>query len=155
MSTTRSRKPPGGGRTTTTVVRTDARSADPASRRRSSIKEKERRRRLKRNVVSLLLGVLFVAGVIAALFAERGYLDLRRNRHELAEQKRELHRLVEHVRIQRTQIAALENDPSAIERVAREDLTLARAGEVLLLLPRQEDPDSGVPVGEGTSQHFK
>lgn len=100
-------------------------------------------------MVTLVLGILFFAGLIAALFAERGYLDLRRNRRELVERQRALYELVEKVRVQRTQIAALENDPTAIERVAREDLTLARSGEVLLLLPRQEDPGDGTSVPDG------
>jgi cell division protein FtsB len=96
--------------------------------------------------VTLLLGALLVAGSVAALFAERGYLDLRRSKRELERRRKLLHAQVEKVRLLRNQVAALENDPTAVERVAREDLGLVRDGEVLFLLPAEEgdvpDPEA-------------
>ena len=63
----------------------DARPMDGRISGRALDAELERRRRLRRRVVPLLLGAVFLAGTAAALFGEYGYLDLRRSRRELAE----------------------------------------------------------------------
>jgi cell division protein FtsB len=99
---------------------------------------------MRRRLAAILLGGLFVAGTVAALFAERGYLDLKRSRDELEVQERLLREQVEKVRLLRRQVASLESEPSAVERLAREELGLVQDGEVVFLLPVQE-PDAIEP----------
>ncbi len=83
-------------------------------------------------VLALLLGV--------ALFGENGVLHLRRLRGEIETLHRDVQALeVENERLTRA-IAEIKSDPSAIERIAREDLGLVRPGERVLRFPRATAP---------------
>jgi len=102
--------------------------------------ELERRRRLRRRVVPLLLGAVFLAGTAAALFGEYGYLDLRRSRRELAEAEQRLQERVDRVRRLRLEVRELRHGTSGVERMAREELGFIRDGEVTFLLPVTDEP---------------
>ncbi len=43
------------------------------------------------------------------------------------------------------QIRRLRNDPQAIERIAREEMKLARPGEVIYTLPAPPEPSTAAP----------
>ncbi len=122
------------------VFETDARRADGPRRRGESDPESERADKLKRRVRLLLFYVVFAAGVLAALVGEGGYFDLLRLRGDrddtraaVDERRRELEAL-------RQTIDRLDHDPMAKERIAREQLGLARPGEIQFLLPRNYGP---------------
>jgi cell division protein FtsB len=102
--------------------------------------ERERKKQRSRRAVIGALVLVFLGGVAAAFFGDHGYLDVRRQRDELAEL-----RATHAARVARTEalmrdIDRLKNDPSAIERIAREDLGYVAKDEVTLLLPGP-DPD--------------
>ncbi len=99
----------------------------------------ERRRRRRRRVRNLLLGAVFVGGCIAALVGERGYLDSRRAQRELEDIARQVAEQERKVAELRNQAVRLRTDPSALERVAREHLGLARPGEVVVLFAGGEE----------------
>jgi cell division protein FtsB len=116
--------------------------------------EQQRRERLRLHVSVFLLASLFAVGGLAALFGDRGYLDLRRAR-------RELRRLEEQHRLDRQRLEALaeevrtlRREPAALERIAREQLNLVKPGEILFLLPREQgrEPFASPPRGTAGGQ---
>ncbi|MDX1388930.1 MAG: septum formation initiator family protein, partial [Acidobacteriota bacterium] len=100
--------------------------------------EAERNRRLRDRVLLFLLVLVFVSGTAAALFGERGYFDLRRTRVEEQSLQREVDEQLDRVRELKKQVRELKDDPTAIERIAREDLGFVREGEIHFLLPRED-----------------
>jgi cell division protein FtsB len=100
--------------------------------------ENERKRRLRRSWLIAAGLFVFAGGVAAALFGDRGYMDVRRQETK----RRELqHAYDEHLkRVQELQneIRRLKSDPAAIERIAREQLGYVAPGEITLLLPKDE-----------------
>ena len=89
--------------------------------------------------------VWFVAGVLAlllgaAVFGDNGVLHLRRLRAEIESLHRDVQALeAENERLTRA-ITELRSDPSALERIAREELGLVRPGERVLRFPRSSRP---------------
>ena len=77
---------------------------------------------------------LFAACVVLAngLFGERGLADGLRARRTYAAAAEQLARLREENAALRERARALQNDPSAIETVARGELGLVRPGEILV-----------------------
>jgi cell division protein FtsB len=136
---------------------TDAHLSAGRPRRGEEEAEVKKRLRFRKRVTALVLVAIFVVGSAAALFAKGGYVELRRLRSQHAEVEAE-------VEAQRAEVAALEDevrrlaeDPLTQERIAREQLGLARPGEVTFLLPgddrhegvsgdEEEDPGGTRPV---------
>ncbi len=94
--------------------------------------------RKKRGAVAALV-IVFLGGTAAAFFGDHGYLDVRRQRHRFNELKAIHAARLARVDALRHQIDRLKDDPSAIERIAREDLGYVAKNELTLLLPG-EDP---------------
>jgi cell division protein FtsB len=101
--------------------------------------EIERRKVRHQRTAILALVIVFLGGTAAALFGDRGYLDVQRVRAQERE-LRDAHaaRLVR-VEALRRDVDRMRTDPTAIERIAREDLGFAAPGEITLLLPG-DDP---------------
>ncbi len=113
------------------------------------IQKKKTRRR--RSVIALLV-VLFLAGSAAALFGDRGYVDVQRQRRHLAELRASNEVRQQHVDALKRDIERLKTDPAAVERIAREDLGYAAPGEVTLLLPEDDPPEpSGLDAKPGSA----
>lgn len=100
-----------------------------------------------RRLLLALLGLGLLTLVVHTIFGEHGYLALRRQRQTLERLQSEIKRLEEENRRLAEEIDALKKDPQAIERVAREQLKMARPGEKIITLP----PDKPAP-DPGTSQ---
>ncbi len=119
---------------------TDARPADESPRRQRFDPEAGRRIRFRRQATAFILGSVFVAGSLAALFGSGGYVELRRQ----ARDNMKLEAEVRAARIRVAQLTAhvegLETDPSYRERVAREQLLLVKPGEISFLLPPEDSP---------------
>ena len=107
----------------------------------------ERHRRLRDRFLLLLLVLVFVSGTAAALFGERGYFDLRRTHLEEQDLQRQVNEQLDRVRELKSEVRDLNDDPTAIERIAREDLGYIREGEIHFLLPR-EDPGWDIRPGQ-------
>jgi cell division protein FtsB len=99
------------------------------------------RERLRRRVIALLFGLVFLSGAMAALFGERGYVDVRRAGGEARQLEAEVGALRESVDDLRDEIRELKRDPAAVERLAREELGMARRDEVVFVLPDPEGRD--------------
>jgi cell division protein FtsL len=109
---------------------------------------KNRFKKLRAFLTSVtVLCALALTGLLL-VYGEHGYIELKRVQQEHEKLKREVldkqernHKLAQEIR-------QLETDPEAIEKVAREDLHLAKPGEVIIkLLPKQkkELPDKAEP----------
>lgn len=89
---------------------------------------------LRRKALLLFSALAFVALLVGSLFGDKGLLRLAEQR----ERTRALEQQVESLRgentVLATEIQALKSDPRAIERLAREELGLARPGETVFVL---------------------
>ena len=83
-------------------------------------------------VVSTLLSAL-VFGVF--LVSDRGLLQVRKQRVQLAKAREEVAQLETDNKRLEAEVLALKSDPRALEKIAREELNLVRPGEVVLVLP--------------------
>jgi cell division protein FtsB len=97
---------------------------------------------LRKKAATLGSILALIALVVGSLFGDRGILYLVSQkektealRREIDELRGENGRLAERIR-------ALRSDPRAIERIAREELGLARSGETVFLI-RELDAESG------------
>jgi cell division protein FtsB len=97
---------------------------------------------LRQKAAVLTCVIAIAALVVGALFGDRGYLSLldKRNRGQVL--AREISRLDEENGRLAAEIASLKTDPRAIEKLAREELGLARPGEKMFLIPRDRGADS-------------
>jgi cell division protein FtsB len=81
--------------------------------------------------ISLTVGVILVAD---ALFGERGLLALVRTQRQVAALEADIERAeAENQRIQE-QVRRLQQDPTAIEELARRELGLIKPGEKLFII---------------------
>ena len=95
--------------------------------------EGAKRRRRRRNAYLAGLAVVFTTGVLTAIFGERGFLDVRAKRAELARLEAEHGAQQQRVANLRAEVERLRNDPRAIERIAREKLGYAKPGEIVVV----------------------
>lgn len=90
---------------------------------------------LRRKAVVLSCVLAVIALFVGALFGDNGVFHLVEQRRRVGALEQEIASLeAENVRLA-AEIRALKTDPLAIERRAREELGLARAGETIFLLP--------------------
>jgi cell division protein FtsB len=111
-------------------------------------KESERRiseGRFRGWFLRVVIAVVFLSGIGAALFGERGAWDLRQSREEHRVLERQVRASEARVRDLSRQIARLNDDPSTWERLAREELGYARKNEVLFVLPPAPESDEDRP----------
>jgi cell division protein FtsB len=92
----------------------------------------ERHTGRKAALLACVLGL--IALVVGALFGNRGMLQLIQQREQTYRIERQIAELRHENGRLLGQIRALRSEPRAIERVAREQLGLARPGETLFLL---------------------
>ena len=84
----------------------------------------------------LAVSLLFSAVVFGLfLVSERGFLQVRRQRAETARMQAEVSALDAENRRLEAEVAAMTNDPKAVEKIAREKLGLVKPGDVVLVLP--------------------
>jgi cell division protein FtsB len=93
---------------------------------------------LRKKAATLGSILALIALVVGSLFGDRGILYLVAQREKTVALRRELDELrLENGRLA-DQIRALRTDPRAIERLAREELGLARPGETVFLIREPE-----------------
>jgi cell division protein FtsB len=97
-----------------------------------------------RNIVLSLILVCVVL-IVHEIFGEHGLLALRHQRQEYESLQREIRQLQEENQKLEQQIKALKSDPKAVEKQAREQLRLARPGEIIYTLP-EKDPKTQPPA---------
>jgi len=97
----------------------------------------------RRRLLLAVVGLALLALVVHTLFSEKGYLALRQQQQELERMQEEIQRLEQENRRLVEEIQALKSDPQAVERVAREQLKMARPGEKVIILPPEKPPSPG------------
>ena len=82
-----------------------------------------------------LLGVALAALLIHDVFGDHGFLAMRRARKEVEKVQEEIQQLnAENARLA-GDVQALKSDPRIIERIAREEMGLAKPGELIFKMP--------------------
>jgi cell division protein FtsB len=132
--------------TTVADYPTDARQSGIGTSREPADPQAVRRKRLRNRVLVSSLYLVFGSGIIAALFGSGGLIDLIRLHGEMREVRGELARQQAVVSGLEERVRSLQDDPLARERIAREKLGLVKPGEVVFLLPKQEEQEA--PEGD-------
>ncbi|MBI4461288.1 MAG: septum formation initiator family protein [Acidobacteria bacterium] len=99
-------------------------------------------------LAALALGLL--ALVVHTIFGEHGYLALRQQQREYERLRQEIQSLQEENQRLEEEIKVLRSDPRALERVAREELKMARPGEKVYSLP--QNPEAESPITNPTNK---
>jgi len=92
-------------------------------------------RQFARRNLSVLLGVGLLLLVVQDVFGTHGVLAMRRSKKEASDIQREINRLEsENCRMEEG-VESLKSDPQTIERIARDEMGLAKPGEYIFKLP--------------------
>src|SRR5262245_49896636 len=89
---------------------------------------------LRKKATTLFSVIAVIALMVGSLFGDRGILQLLRQRQRTEVLAHEIEELREENRVLAEEIVALRCDPAAVERLAREQLGLARPGESVFVL---------------------
>ena len=81
----------------------------------------------------MALGTLFI--LVNEIFGPNGYMTLRREKKEYTHLKQQIQTLSEQNQQMEQKINALKTNPEAVEKQARDQLYLAKPGEIIYMLP--------------------
>jgi len=96
---------------------------------------------LRRNAGVFLLGGLLLL-LIQDVFGTHGVLAMRRAQKESAKVKHEIEQINKANQQLQDNVRSLKSDPQTIERIAREEMGLARPGEYIFKIPAKPDDAS-------------
>jgi len=74
------------------------------------------------------------------VFGSHGLLAMHRTQAQVKQLRSEIDRLHQENSELTQEVKALRTDPKAVERIAREEMGLARPGEMIFKLPEQAQP---------------
>lgn len=100
---------------------------------------------LRRNARTIL-AVVLLALLAHDIFGAHGFLAMRRTQKQIERLRKDIQQVNQENRALAEQVKALKSDPRVIERIAREEMGLARPGEIIFKLPappaapKQETP---------------
>ena len=103
-------------------------------------------RRLLRQYGSGLLGLLLLVMLVHDIFGTHGFLAMRRTQNEIKKVKADLDQLSKDNAKLEQETKDLKSDPRLIEKIARDDLGLARPGEIIIRIPEERQPDQSPAV---------
>jgi cell division protein FtsB len=93
-----------------------------------------------------LLGLFLLALLVHDVFGAHGFLAMRRTRTEIERVQKDIDRInKENIQLAE-EVKALKSDPRTIEKIAREDLGLAKDGEVIIKIPQERQPEQYSPA---------
>ena len=87
-----------------------------------------------RALLGLFVAVLFVHDI----FGAHGYLSMRRTQDGIQKVKSEIAQLNKENAALEQAVKDLKTDPRAIEKIAREELILAKPGEIIIKIPQSQ-----------------
>lgn len=103
---------------------------------------------LRRNL-SWFVAAGLVLLLLQDVFGNHGVLAMRRSQQEAREVQRQIDQINEENRQLEARVKALKTDPQAIERIAREEMGLARPGEYIFKIqPKPSDGSTGTPPAQ-------
>ena len=82
-----------------------------------------------------VFGILTVAMLLLAVFNDKGLIEVRAQAKKLSTIESEISKLDTSNKQLNSDIQGLRSDPSAIEKIAREELKLVKPGEIVLVTP--------------------
>ena len=94
-------------------------------------------RKLMREYGRQLLAIFVVVLVVHDIFGPHGFLVMRRKHQEIQKVNAEIDRLNKENAALEQNVKDLKTDPQTIRKIAREELGLARPGEIIIKLPVQ------------------
>lgn len=96
---------------------------------------------IQRNLRTIL-GLAILGLAIHDVFGPHGFLAMRRTQLEIRQFSAEMKKLNEENQALSNEVLSLKGDPRLIERIAREEMGLARPGEFIFKLPAAGDDKS-------------
>jgi cell division protein FtsB len=103
-------------------------------KKRSKISASEAGDFLRRNARQILCLGLFLL-LVHDIFGAHGFIAMRRTQKEIEQIQDQIGKLNTENKALSGQVNSLKSDPKAIERIAREEMGLARPGELIYKLP--------------------
>ena len=100
---------------------------------------------LRRNL-TWFLAIALALLVLQDVFGTHGVVAMRRSQMEAADIRKEIDRLDSENRKLQDRVKALKTAPAAIERIAREEMGLARPGEYIFKIPPKPGDPSNTPA---------
>jgi cell division protein FtsL len=79
------------------------------------------------------------------IFGKHGFLAMRHTQKEIEKVKQNLDRLDKENTQLEQEVKDLKSDPHLIEKIAREDLVLAKPGEIIIKIPQSQLPAQDPP----------
>lgn len=108
---------------------------------------------LRRNMMWFLVAGLTLL-VLQDIFGTHGVLAMRRSQQQAADIHKEIEQLNRENQKLQDRVHSLKSDPAAIERIAREEIGLARPGEYIFKIdPKPGDPQT--PAAQPSTQPQK
>jgi cell division protein FtsB len=89
-----------------------------------------------------ILGLAILGLTIHDIFGPHGFLAMRRTQLEINQFSAEMHKLDKENQDLADQVTSLKTDPRIIEQIAREDMGLAKPGELIFKLSTGPDDTS-------------
>lgn len=113
--------------------------------------EQARLARLRRRNLLAAVGILALLALSIASF--ESYRDLRVGRARELDLRRQITDSERRIELLEQRVARLRDDPATIEQLAREELMMARPGEVVIVLP-QEPAAAGAETAPGPGERW-
>jgi cell division protein FtsB len=101
-----------------------------------NVPAEEKIRTLVRQYGRGLLGLLVLVMIVHDVFGTHGFLAMRRIQNEIRKVKADLDALRKENAALAQEVKDLNTDPRLIEKIARDDLGLARPGEIIIRIPQ-------------------
>ena len=108
----------------------------PAKLKKTNANEKAQP--LLRQYGRALLGLLVIVLVVHDIFGAHGYLAMRRTQEEIKKVNAGLNQLNKENLLLEQEVLELKTDPHKIEKIARDELGLAKPGEVIIKIPQSQ-----------------
>jgi cell division protein FtsB len=89
-----------------------------------------------------ILGLTILALTIHDVFGPHGFLAMRRTQMEIKQFSADMQKLDQENQSLSDEVTSLKTDPRLIEKIAREDMGLAKPGELIFKLPATQDDSS-------------
>jgi cell division protein FtsL len=93
-----------------------------------------------------LLGLFVLVLLVHNVFGAHGFLAMRRTQGEIEKVKKEINRLNSENQQLQDDVKSLKTDPRRIEKIARDELLLAKPGELIINSPQPQAPPQNSPV---------
>ena len=102
-----------------------------------STRDTRRATQVTLKAVTLLSGVLTIVFLVSFFFSDRGIAELQHARRRVHDLRAEISKLeAENARL-RAEIDSARKSTYSVEKIAREDLGMARKGEITYMLPKK------------------